>query len=275
MENCTGYRPRPISGAAKLEKKQLIDTAAYLRSIEPYQALDPELFDRLVTCARVQRVERGQRLFEQGEVCCGVHVVVSGQLKLAFSSPQGVEKVIGVATPGEGVGETCMSLAQKYPMNAEALSDTTLIFLPRHVLFDCLEMHRGFSYCLMTRIAEKLHGLLLDIEAISLLSGTERILSFLMLHIPDDADRSGGAVIDLDLPKGVIASRLSLTQEHFSRLLRQLSEHGMIIVDGRQIHIPDIARLRSYLDAGAAHRANRDGHSSGPGRVGWQRLAVA
>ena len=55
-------------------------------------------------------------------------------------------------------------------------------------------------------------------------------------------------MITVTLPtnKGVIASRLNLTQEHFSRILHELSEKGLIVVEGRVIHIPDVDKLRSY-----------------------------
>ena len=43
-----------------------------------------------------------------------------------------------------------------------------------------------------------------------------------------------------------MASRLNLTPEHFSRILHDLSGHGLIEVHGRGITILDAARLRSY-----------------------------
>jgi CRP-like cAMP-binding protein len=58
----------------------------------------------------------------------------------------------------------------------------------------------------------------------------------------------GDKVITVTLPtnKGVIASRLNLTQEHFSRILHELSEKNLIAVDGRKIHIADVDELRNY-----------------------------
>jgi len=53
-------------------------------------------------------------------------------------------------------------------------------------------------------------------------------------------------VTTLHAAKGVIASRLNLTQEHFSRILHQLMEAGLIEVSRRDIHIPDIRRLRAH-----------------------------
>ncbi len=245
--------------------KQAFDAGRFLQELSPYSSLAADELARLTEAARMQQFERGNMLFEQGEICRGVHIVISGQIKLAFCSAQGVEKVVGILTPGEGVGEACMSIGQHYPINAEALTDGTLLFLPQSVLVDCLASNHAFAQLLMVRIAEKLHVLLQDMEATSLLSGTERIVSFLMRQLSDKLDCTQ-ATIRLGQPKSVIASRLSLTQEHFSRLLRQLSEQGMIVVEGRHIRVPDVPRLQRYLESGAGHCVNRSGRSAGRGR---------
>ena len=73
-----------------------------------------------------------------------------------------------------------------------------------------------------------------------------------LLHIQnilDDLKLEGDEkTLSVTLPtnKGIIASRLNLTQEHFSRILHELSEKGLILVKGRKITIPDIEKLRTY-----------------------------
>jgi len=52
----------------------------------------------------------------------------------------------------------------------------------------------------------------------------------------------------LDANKGVIASRLNLTPEHFSRILSELSHQSLIEVQGSEIRILDVERLRSSLN---------------------------
>ena len=60
-------------------------------------------------------------------------------------------------------------------------------------------------------------------------------------------DQNGTNVaVTLPTNKGVIASRLNLTQEHFSRILHELFELGLIVVEGRKIHIPSVANLRKH-----------------------------
>ena len=52
--------------------------------------------------------------------------------------------------------------------------------------------------------------------------------------------------IDFSVSKCVLASRLNLTQEHFSRLLHDLSELGLIRVTGRRLTIPSLMRLSAH-----------------------------
>jgi CRP/FNR family transcriptional regulator, dissimilatory nitrate respiration regulator len=57
----------------------------------------------------------------------------------------------------------------------------------------------------------------------------------------------GSHRVSLTVRKGVIASRLNISQEHFSRILQELARSGSISVAGREISIPDVRRLRDCL----------------------------
>jgi CRP-like cAMP-binding protein len=50
----------------------------------------------------------------------------------------------------------------------------------------------------------------------------------------------------LPTSKAIVASRLNLTPEHFSRILRELADRGLISIDGREVKILDVSKLREY-----------------------------
>ena len=52
--------------------------------------------------------------------------------------------------------------------------------------------------------------------------------------------------VTLPVSKAAIASRLSMTPEYFSRVLHELEAKGLIVIDKRDIHIPDPQRLTRY-----------------------------
>ena len=76
-------------------------------------------------------------------------------------------------------------------------------------------------------------------------SGTERVIGYL-LHTEGEPAGEGAHRVALPVAKAVLASRLNLTPEHFSRVLHELAEQGLIGIDGRNIEIRDLERLRDY-----------------------------
>ena len=85
-----------------------------------------------------------------------------------------------------------------------------------------------------------------DVQAYALQSGVQRVIGYLLRD--DLLAESGSKAVSITLPtnKGVIASRLNLTPQHFSRILHELTEAGLIRVDGRIVHVPDVDKLRAY-----------------------------
>ena len=82
-----------------------------------------------------------------------------------------------------------------------------------------------------------------DVEAMTLHSATQRVIGYLMRL----ADEGGGGQAKLPAQKSLIASRLNLTPEYFSRILHELSNEGLVRVEGREIAILDAQRLADYL----------------------------
>ena len=80
-------------------------------------------------------------------------------------------------------------------------------------------------------------------------SAAERIVRYLLREM--EANHASSGVINLDIAKGLIASQLNLTQEHFSRILNELHRFGLIILDGRRIEIPKVDALQAYIPATA------------------------
>jgi len=92
----------------------------------------------------------------------------------------------------------------------------------------------------------RLHQLMNDVESYSLHSGKQRIIGYLLRELPEADQEGSNVAVTLPTNKGIIASRLNLTQEHFSRILHELTDLGLIIVEGRKIHIPSVKKLRQH-----------------------------
>ena len=191
-------------------------------------------------------VPKGTPLFRQGDACSGFHFVIYGQVKLAFMSSQGVEKVVEVVEQGQSFGEAIMFLDKPYVVSAETLSDSLLLHIPKQAIFEALEMDPEIGRKMLAGLARRTHQVITDVEGYSLQSGVQRVIGFFLRELGEGHEDGTNETIELSIPKGIIASKLNLSQEHFSRILRELADGGLISVKGPKILIPSVRKLAEY-----------------------------
>jgi CRP-like cAMP-binding protein len=139
-----------------------------------------------------------------------------------------------------------MFLDKPYVVLAEALADSLVLAIGKHAVFAEIERNPKFARKMLAGLAQRLHHLVHDLEAHTLRSSTQRVIGYLLRDLPAPAPEEAPLEVELATSKGVLASRLNITREHFSRILRELSAAGLIDVHGRTIRILDVGRLRDY-----------------------------
>jgi CRP-like cAMP-binding protein len=222
--------------------KDKIKVQDFLSKIPLFSDIGEAELDQLAAGASELHLSRGEIIFHRGDICNGFHTVVYGQVKLSFNSPQGDEKVVEIIGPGHSFGEALMFMEKPYIVTAQTLADSLLLHVSKSVIFNELERNPQFARRMLAGLSRRLHGLISDVEAYSLRSGSQRLIGYLL---QGDAQSDGDEVM-LQANKGVIASRLNLTPEHFSRILHELAEQKMISIQGKNITILDIEKLRAY-----------------------------
>lgn len=226
--------------------KPKIKTQDFLSKLALFNEMGPQELDRIASGTSEMHVQRGETLFQRGDICTGFHAVIYGQVKLAFTSPQGSEKIVEIIGPGHSFGEALMFMDKPYIVAAQALSDTLLLHIAKSTVLAELESDPLFARKMLAGLSRRLHGLICDVEAYSLCSGTQRVIGYLLQHGTDTETQIDGLKITLPFGKAVLASRLNLTPEHFSRILHDLTENQLINVSGKNITILNIGKLRAY-----------------------------
>ena len=229
-----------------MQTRTNFDIPALLAQVPLFNSLGDDELARLARGTRELTAARGEILFHKGDAPSGFYLVLDGQVKLALTSARGNEKVVDVIGSGQTFGEAVMFMDATHVVFAQALVETRLLLISRTVLLGELEKDPQLARKMLAALSMRLHHLIADVEAYSLHSGRQRIIGYLLReHDDSDADEKKELAVRLPTSKGVVASRLNLTQEHFSRILHELSDSGLIVVEGRTIRIPDVARLRA------------------------------
>ena len=218
------------------------DITAAMRRAVLFRTLAPAALARLAASATALKLARGEQVCRSGERCAGLYVVVSGRVMLSVGDPKSASKVIELIGPGGHVGLAAAALGVPEVVTAETLADSTLLLIPRAALLDTAAGSTELALQLVTALSRQVCGLITDIEACSLRSGRERVANYLLQNAAGAGARQ--RPITLPAKKSIIASRLSLTPEYFSRMLHELIAAGAIAVDGRQITVLDPGRLR-------------------------------
>jgi len=223
-----------------------IKTQAFLANLPLFKELAPAEIDRIAAGTTELHVPRGEILFNKGDACVGFHLVIYGQVKLSFVTSQGSEKVVEIVAPGYSFGEALMFMEKPYIVMAQTLADSLLLHISKQAVFDGLAHDPDFARKMLAGLSRRLHGLIMDVESYSLQSGTQRVIGYLLRQDEEHAIAAAPYTVTLPTSKAIVASRLNLTPEHFSRILHDLTEAGLIAVDGREVRIADVAKLRNY-----------------------------
>ncbi|HEX2529883.1 MAG TPA: Crp/Fnr family transcriptional regulator [Burkholderiaceae bacterium] len=214
----------------------------FLFRLPLFSDMSPADLDRIAESTTEQHIARNEILFQRGDPCLGFHIVVYGQIKLAFTSLQGGEKVMKIAGPGHSFGEALMFVEKPYILYAQALTDSMVLHVGQAAIFEELARDPKLARKMLAGLSRRLQELVSDVEAYSLHSGTQRVIGYLLKN----EDYADGDQIELQVSKTIIASRLSLTPEHFSRILHDLSDRGLISVNGRTVTILNVDGLRKH-----------------------------
>ncbi len=200
-----------------------------------FSELTETQLDRVRRHSHIIDMVEGESLFFQGDDAVSFYLVLSGRIKLYRVSPDGKEKVVEIMESGATFAEALMFMDQPhYPVTATALAPSRVVGINSKDFKAMLRESVDTCFLLLGKMSFRLRGLIREIDALSLDTGTVRTVSYLLKQAPKDRDG-----FELQVAKSVIASRLSVKPETFSRILKHLHDQEIVSIDGRNVTIHD------------------------------------
>jgi CRP-like cAMP-binding protein len=207
----------------------------------PLEAAD---LARVLDSATPTRLDAGEELFSHGTPARRFYILEDGGVLLYRLSPAGEEKVIEIIQPRQSFAEAVMFMdGQRYPVSARALVDSAVWGFEMKTYRTLLEASPALCLKLLGRMSQRLHQLLQEVDQLSLNNARMRVVQYLLDAAPDG--KPDQYQVQWDTPKQILASRLSVRPETFSRILQRLSQSGAIRVQGKVVTVLDAERLRT------------------------------
>ena len=132
----------------------------------------------------------------------------------------------------------------KYGYSADSVDESILISIPMSLFKNEIETNHSFTLGFLSNVALARKRQDIEIEHRSLQTAPERIGCFLLKQTP--IVENNKTIITLPYDKTLIASKLGMKPETFSRALKKLKNEVGITVKGARIEIDDVQDLISY-----------------------------
>jgi len=216
-----------------------------LRLTPIFRALHPDDRAALARIATVRLYQRGEHVFEEGDMPTTLPVVVRGRIKVFRCVESGRDVILLIVEPGDLLGAVAVFREIPFPACAEAMEDTVIVEIPLGALDELL---RSSPTLLRGLLAGLTHRLVELTGRVALLSGTrvEPRFARLFLKLADETGtgEGGEARIPMRLSRQELADLTGTTIETAIRIMSRWSKEGVLETE------PDGFRLldRSTLE---------------------------
>ncbi len=221
-----------------------------LRQVPIFSGLSDAEFSFLTARVLERRFSAGELIFSEGEACAGLFVVQSGNVRIFKSSASGREQVLSIDGAGSSIAELPVFDGGSYPASAEALSDTTLLFVSKQDFQSMCLQHPQVALKVLRIVGGRLRRLVGIIEELSFTTVRSRLAALLVRLAKSEVKKSkDGHTITLPAHNQELAAQIGTVRELVSRNLSRFQSEGLIKMDGREIIIPDLRKLEALLDS--------------------------
>ncbi len=219
--------------------------AARVRAVPLFHGLSERALHCLLADASVRGVARGTTLFLQDEPADRFYVLLDGWVKLYRLTADGAEAIVTVVAPGETFAEAAVFASGRFPVCAEAVAEAKVLTLTAAAFAHTLAADPDIAFAMLGSLSVRLRHLVQQIEQLQVASAPQRVGGFLLRFCPP-----GGGPASLELPfnKALIARRLGMQPETFSRAMTRLRAFG-VERSGAVVTIRDVAGLRAFCAA--------------------------
>lgn len=216
-----------------------------LLSVELFRELDSVQITDIARAARENFYDAGQVIFQQGEPCEKLLIVLEGTANVSFSSEDGKEVIICELQKGDIIGEMELLSKRKRLTNCVASSRIRMLVLGRRI-FERLLGSPAFSRALLNTICRRLQQSLVFAEGVSLHT-LETRLARLLVSMSETYGRRviDGVMIDRTLSQSFIGQMVNASRPRINVQLQSWKNGKLIRLTDNRITILDEQALRS------------------------------
>jgi CRP-like cAMP-binding protein len=215
-----------------------MDLLKRMQTLALFQGVHAEKLKALAERAIYRTCKAGEMFIGETDPAHAFYVVITGQVKLYKSSPEGREQTLNLLGPGDPFGMCTAFAVESFPANAMALEESGILLIPGPVMEAVAMKEPRLLVNIIQILSNRLRESMILIESLSLKEIPQRLASFL-IHVLTREGGQGMNQLELTVTQRELAKILGATPEALSRGIRKMINAGVLAVDGRSIRILD------------------------------------
>lgn len=226
-----------------------------LGSTSLFRGLTHELYHDYCEGTHIRTVYKGEVIVNEGDLCTGVYIVISGYIARQKYSSSGEFTTLDLIGPSGTFGEQHIFGSSKYyEATLEAVTTSKVILVSRESLLNMISRSPKLLHNYLLVLSDRIRLQERRIDLLSQKSLRQKISAYLLHLLHDSLEKEGETfdsatqvvstqAVELPVSKEVVSRLLAMPRPSFSRELISMERDGLIRVSGRVIWLIDIAGL--------------------------------
>jgi CRP-like cAMP-binding protein len=214
-----------------------------IKQFNALKSLSKDELVRISNCKTTRVIKKGEVIFEEGEIINGVYCVRDGICKLSKLSENGKDQIVKMVVKGQLIGQRSLITEEASNLQAVALNDMEVCFIPRHEIINDLQSNPRFSYDVLKEMAHDLKEAD-DIIVNMAQKSVRQRLAETLVYIQESFGVNPDKTLSVLLSREDFANIVGTATESAIRVLSQFKKEGLISIIGKQIRIDDVEGLK-------------------------------
>ncbi len=194
------------------------------------------------------KYKKGQLIFHEENHAIGVYCLHKGKVKISKTGFEGKEQIVRFIIPGELFGIRTIIGAQVYSVNATAIEDSVICFIPSAEFSELISGYPEISKNIILALSDRLLDAENKMTSLAQKPVRERLaesLVFLSMRFEKNWNlKVGGEINEINLSREDLANIVGSATETVIRLLSEFKDEKLIEIKGRKIIIKQKKELQ-------------------------------
>lgn len=207
-----------------------------VRELSALKALSKEELITISNKKSIQKIERGEVLFNEGIHLDGLYCLKNGMVKISKLGENGKDHIIKLMSKGEIVGHRSLINEESTNLNAVAMEETEMCFIPKNEVMNLIKTNSSFSLEMMKSICTDLK--ISDDQLIDMAQkSVKQRLAETLLYFENKFGTDKEGYLKVNISREELSSLIGTATESCIRLLSELKKNNLIEISSKKIKI--------------------------------------